>query len=87
MRRKPPTRSGTPAGSVITFSSWKRRLAFSGSHREKRGGLLLHILTAAMWTLGMFFFVLIQGKNSFEGLVTIEADIIVNGHGDLPWKC
>ncbi len=39
-----------------------------------------------MGTLGCFFVVLVQRKNDFEGLVTIEANIIVNGHGTLPWE-
>jgi hypothetical protein len=62
-------------------------LAFSGSHREKRGGLLLHMFTAAMRALGIFLVVLVQGKNGLEGLVAIQTNVIVNGHGDLPWKC
>ena len=28
--------------------------------------------------------VLVQGKNCFEGLMTLEANIIVDGHDDLP---
>jgi hypothetical protein len=39
-----------------------------------------------MRALGNFLIVLIQGKNCFEGFVTIEANVIVYGHGDLPWE-
>jgi hypothetical protein len=38
-----------------------------------------------MRALGVFVVVLVQGKNGFEGLMTIEANVIVNGHGNLPW--
>jgi hypothetical protein len=31
---------------------------------------------------GIFFIVLVQGKNGFKGLMTIEANVIVNGHGE-----
>ena len=37
-----------------------------------------------MRALGNFFVVLVQGKNRFKGVMTIEANVIVNGHGDLP---
>ena len=59
-------------------------LTFSGSHREKRGRFLLHISAAAMRALGSFLIVLIQAENSFEGLMAIEANIIVDGHENLP---
>jgi hypothetical protein len=59
--------------------------AFSRSHREKRGGFLLHVLTATMRALGIFMIVLGQSENGFERLMTIEANVIVNGHGNLPW--
>jgi hypothetical protein len=39
-----------------------------------------------MWALGSFFIVLIQGENGFKGLVTIEANVIVDGHENLPWE-
>ena len=39
-----------------------------------------------MWALGSLLVVLVQGKDRFEGLMAIEANIIVNGHGDLPWE-
>jgi hypothetical protein len=39
-----------------------------------------------MRALRIFLVVFVQAENSFEGLMTIEANIIVNGHGDLPWK-
>jgi hypothetical protein len=38
-----------------------------------------------MRTLGSFFIVFVQGQNRFEGLMTIQANIIVEGHGNLPW--
>jgi len=37
-----------------------------------------------MRALGSFLIVLIQAENSFEGLMTIEANIIVDGHEILP---
>jgi hypothetical protein len=61
-------------------------LTFSRSHSKKSGRFLLNVLTATMRTLRSFLVVLVQGKNRFEGLVTIEANIIVDGHGDLPRK-
>jgi hypothetical protein len=59
-------------------------LALLGGHCEKWRGLLFHILTAAVRTLGILFVVLVQGQSGFEGLVAIEANIIVYGHGNLP---
>jgi hypothetical protein len=59
-------------------------LALFGGHCEKCRGLLLHILTAAVRTFGILFVVLLQGQSGFEGLVAIEANIIVYGHGNLP---
>ena len=38
-----------------------------------------------MWALGSFFIVLVQAENGFEGFMTIEANIIVDGHENLPW--
>ena len=37
-----------------------------------------------MRALGSFLIVLIQAENSFEGFMTIEANIIVDGHENLP---
>lgn len=37
-----------------------------------------------MWALRIFLIVLAQGKNGFEGFMAIQANIIVNGHTDLP---
>jgi hypothetical protein len=59
-------------------------LALFGGHREKRCGLLFHILTAAVRTFGILFVVLVQSQSGFEGLMAIKANIIVNGHGNLP---
>jgi hypothetical protein len=39
-----------------------------------------------MRALRSFFIVLVQGKNGFEGLMTIETNVIVYGHGHLPWE-
>lgn len=64
----------------------RSRLAFSGSDREKCGCFLFHVPTPAMRALGSFLIVLIQRKNGFKGLVAIEANVIVNGHENLPWK-
>src|SRR5579885_1958021 len=55
-------------------------LAFSGSHRKKRRGFLLHILTSAFRALWILFVVLVQCEDYFEGLVAVEANIIINGH-------
>jgi hypothetical protein len=61
--------------------------AFSGRHREERSGFLLNILAATVRALRSFLVVFVQGQNNFEGLMTIEANVIINGHGDLPWEC
>ena len=85
--RRRPTHSGKQITTVRV--SWRRRLAnpalaFMGSHREELGSFLLHMFTPAMRTVGIFLVVLVQSKNDFEGLMTIEANIIVDGHGDPP---
>jgi hypothetical protein len=37
-----------------------------------------------MRAFGILLVVLVQAKNCFEGFMTIEANIIVNGHGEPP---
>jgi hypothetical protein len=60
------------------------RLALLGRDRVKGGGLLLYILTATIGAFGILLIVLVQGQSCFEGFMTIETNIIVDGHGDLP---
>lgn len=60
------------------------RSAFPRSHSKKRCRFLLNILAVAVRALGIFLVVLIQGENQLERLMAIEADIVVNGHGNLP---
>ncbi len=67
-----------PGLHVIQISALLRR------HGEECRSLLLHILTAAVRTLWTLFVVLGQGKGYFEGFMTIQADIIVDGHGKPP---
>ena len=38
-----------------------------------------------MRALGSFLIVLVQAENGFEGFMTIETNIIVDGHENLPW--
>jgi hypothetical protein len=37
-----------------------------------------------MRALGIFFVVLVQSESGFEWSMAIEANIIINGHGNLP---
>jgi hypothetical protein len=55
-----------------------------GSHGIECGGFLLNIPASTMRTFRSVFVVLVEGENNFERFVTIEADIIVDGHGNLP---
>lgn len=59
-------------------------LAFLRSYREECRGFLLHVLTATMRTLGILMIVLVQGQDSFEGLMTVETNIVINGHWGPP---
>jgi hypothetical protein len=58
-------------------------LAFLAANGVKRGYFLLDVLAAASGTLD-FFIVLLKCKNQLEGFMTIVADVVVNGHADLP---
>src|SRR5271157_5643579 len=62
------------------------RLTLLPGHSKKSGCFLLHVLAAALGAFRVFF-VFLQGKNQFEGLVTIVADVVVHGHGGLPLDC
>ena len=59
-------------------------LALPGSYREERGCLLFYIPTTAVRALRIFLVVFRQSENCFKWLVTIKANIIVDGHGSLP---
>jgi hypothetical protein len=59
-------------------------LALFGSNREKRSRFLLYVLTAAMGALGILVVVFVQGENGLKSFMTIEANVIVNGHGKPP---
>jgi hypothetical protein len=45
---------------------------------------LFDVFTSAVRALNGVLVVFVQGEDSFEALVAIQADIIVNGHGDPP---
>jgi hypothetical protein len=59
-------------------------LAFFRGHRKKCGRLLLHVRTSTLRTLWNVIVVLVQAQDQFEGFIAIEANIIVDGHGNLP---
>src|SRR5579872_418737 len=59
-------------------------LTLPRSHGEERRGLLFHVLAPTVGALRIFLVVFVQGKSYFEGLMTIHADIIVDGHGGPP---
>jgi hypothetical protein len=72
------------AQKFLTETKRGRRIARSsallGAYREKRGSLLLNMRTPATRALWILLVVLAQGQDYFERFMTIQANIIVNGH-------
>ena len=69
-----------PHGVAGFFSAFLRR------HSEERGGLLVHVVTAAFRALDPIFFVFCKGEDDFKWLLTIFAVEFVARHGDLPYR-
>ena len=55
-------------------------------HGIKSSRFLLNVLAAALGAFRLYF-VFLQGKNQFEGFMTIVANVVVHGHRDLPLDC
>src|SRR5271157_632975 len=66
-----------------TWQTWDACLTFLSGHSKKSSRFLFDMLTAALGAFGICFMFL-EGENQFEGFVTVEANIIVHGHGILP---
>jgi hypothetical protein len=60
-------------------------LALPAADRVERSCFLLHVLAAAAGAFD-FLFMLLKCENQLEGLMTVVADVIVYGHGNLPKK-
>jgi hypothetical protein len=60
-------------------------LALSSGYGEERGCFLFHVLTSAVRALHIRF-VFLQGLDEFEGFMAVVAEIVVHGHGDLPFS-
>jgi hypothetical protein len=68
----------SPPLSVICAGS-----ALFGRHREECSCFLFHILAAAVRAFSTFLFVLGQGEDFLERLITVMANVVINRHGDL----
>src|SRR5208337_1951376 len=75
---RPNPRGGSNWGAALASC-----LTLFAGHGIERGYLLLHVLAAALGAFHLYL-VFFQGEDHFEGFVTIVADVVVHGHGDLP---
>jgi hypothetical protein len=82
----PPLES--PGRTKPTNFATRHRLVISSltllrGHGIKSSRFLLNVLAAALGAFRLYF-VFLQGKNQFEGFMTIVANVVVHGHRDLP---
>jgi hypothetical protein len=77
-----------PTGSKLSVGNpgAQLTLALLGGHGKERGHFLFNVLAAARRALWLLLVVFVQGQHRFERLVTIKADIIIDGHGKPPVK-
>src|ERR1019366_9719617 len=90
-RRCGPPPLESPVRTKPTNFATRHRLVISSltlllGHGIKSSRFLLNVLATALWAFRLYF-VFLQGKNQFEGFMTIMANIVVHGHRGLPLDC